>query len=78
MDKDYLEIVSRNILSDIKDKLRINGVVLEEKQEKFTDEKMIEIIKSVVENDYKFMHKKKMNLKKMKKMKSLIFMLCNH
>lgn len=58
MDKNYLEIVARNILSDIKDKLRINGVILEEKQEKLTDKKMIEIIKSVVENDYKFMHKK--------------------
>lgn len=56
MDKDYLEIISRNILSDIKDKLEKNGVVLEEKQEKLTDEKMIEIIKSVVENDYKLIH----------------------
>lgn len=58
MDKNYLEIVSRNILSDVKDKLKRNSVVLEEKQEKETDKKMIEIIKSVIENDYKLMHKK--------------------
>ena len=73
MDKDYLEIVSRNILNDIKDKLRINGVILEEKQEKLTDEKMIEIIKSVVENDYKFMHKKEDEFEKDEKNKKLNF-----
>ena len=71
MDKDYLEIVSRNILSDIKDKLRINNVVLEEKQEKLTDKKMLEIIKSVVENDYKFMHKKEDEFEKDEKNEKL-------
>lgn len=53
MDKNYLEIVAKNILSDVKDKLKRNYVVLEEKQEKETDKKMIEIIKSVIEKKYK-------------------------
>ena len=58
MDKNYLDIISKNILSDVKDKLERNYVVLEEEQAKETDKKMIEIIKSVIENDYKVMHKK--------------------
>lgn len=51
MDKNYLEILSKNILNTIKDKLRKNNVVLEEKQELLTDEKMLKIIESVVKNE---------------------------
>lgn len=70
MDKNYLEIVAKNILSDVKDKLKRNYVVLEEKQEKETDKKMIEIIKSVIEKNIKLY-----KVVKKKKIKNLIIIL---
>jgi len=59
MDKNYLEILSKNILNDIKNKLINNNVVLEKNQELSTDMKMLKIIESVVQNDYEFIYKDK-------------------
>ena len=58
MEKDYLDVLSKNILNDVKNMVRRNYIVLEKEQEKKTDKKMLDIIKSVLEGNDELLYKK--------------------
>ena len=58
MEKDYLDVLSKNVLNDVKNMVRRNYIVLEKEQEKKTDKKMLDIIKSVLEGNDELLYKK--------------------
>jgi len=53
MDEKYLDILSKNILNDVKSYIEHNKIYLEKDKEIEIDKKMLEIIKSIVLNDKK-------------------------
>ena len=53
MDEKYLEILSKNILNDVKSYIEHNKIYLDKDKEIEIDKKMLEIIKSIVLNDKK-------------------------
>lgn len=48
MEKDYVDILCKNILNAVKDKIRYNNIILEKDKELEMDKKMLEIIQSIV------------------------------
>ena len=50
MDKDYLEVLAKNILKDVKVVVKNNYLILENEQKQKADSKMLSVIKSVVES----------------------------
>jgi len=67
MDEKYLEILSKNILNDVKSYVKHNNIYLEEDKEIDVDKKMLEIIKSIVINDKENIFEKKEEEKDKKK-----------
>lgn len=51
MEESYLDILSKNILNEVKAYIRHNNVFLDKEKEMKIDKKMIEVIKSIVLND---------------------------
>ena len=51
MEQKYLDVLSKNILNEVKDNIKHNNIYLEEEEEKEIDKKMLEIIKSIILND---------------------------
>jgi len=62
MEEKFLDVLGQNILNEVKNKVKLNCVVLEENKEKETDHKMLEIIKSVIEsNTFNYEKEEKIN-----------------
>lgn len=51
MEEKYLDVLSKNILNEVKDNIKRNNIYLEKEKESEIDKKMLEIIKSIVLND---------------------------
>lgn len=51
MEESYLDILSKNILNDVKRMVKHNNVILNDEKIMATDKKMLEIIKSVVKDE---------------------------
>lgn len=62
MEKEYLTILSKNILSKVKENIKKNNIVFEKEQELITDQKMLEIIKSIFNNENESIYKNKKDI----------------
>jgi len=62
MEEKFIDVLGQNILNEVKNKVKLNYVVIEGNKEKETDHKMLEIIKSVIEdNTFNYKKEEKIN-----------------